>query len=93
MSMVNTPLKSLSIGQNKLGDEGVSALCESLKTNTTLEKLDIRGGYKDMLPLGASGAKIIAEMLKVNTPLTYLNLGFNDIGKEGAIAIAGALPR
>ena len=88
---VNTPLKSLSIGANKLGDKGVSVLCESLKTNTTLEKLDIAGGFQDKL--GASGAKIIAEMLKVNTPLTELNLERNDIEKEGAIAIAEALPR
>ena len=69
----------------------MSVLCESLKTNTTLEKLDIGGDYQDKL--GASGAKIIAEMLKVNTPLTDLNLDVNEIGNEGAIAIAGALPR
>ncbi len=29
----------------------------------------------------------------VSTPLTDLNLAWNEIGKEGAIAIAGALPR
>ena len=89
--MFSTPLKSLSIGANKLGYEGVSVLCESLKTNTTLEKLDIKGGFADSF--GASGATIIAEMLKVNTPLTDLNLALNKIGKEGATAIAGALPR
>ena len=69
----------------------MSALCESLKTNTTLEKLDIQGGYEDKL--GASGATIIAEMLKVNTPLTKLDLSMNNIGVEGAKAIAAALPR
>ena len=69
----------------------MSVLCESLKTSTTLEKLDIQGGYQDKL--GASGAKIIAEMLKVNTPLTTLNISFNSLGVEGAKAIAGALPR
>ena len=90
--LVSTPLKSVSIGENKLGDEGVSVLCESLKTNTTLEKLDIEGdGDEDVL--GATGAKLIAEMLKVNTPLTTLNLRNNEIGPEGAIAIAEALPR
>ena len=89
--LVSTPLKSLRIGENKLGDEGVSVLCESLKTNTTLEKLGIQGHYLDQL--GASGATIIAEMLKVNTSLTDLNLEGNEIGKEGAIAIAAALQR
>ena len=70
----------------------MGVLCESLKTNTTLEKLDIGGDNTEDV-LGASGAKLIAEMLKVNTPLTTLNLQYNQIGKEGAIAIAGALPR
>ena len=69
----------------------MSALCESLKTNTTLEKLDIQGGRWGTL--GASGATIIAEMLKVNTPLTDLNLCVNKIGNEGAVSIAEALPR
>ena len=81
----STPLKSLSIGANKLGDEGVSVLCESLKTNTTLEKLDIAGGYQD--ELGASGAKIIAEMLKVNTSLNKLNLQRNYLLDRAAITL------
>ena len=70
----------------------MSVLCELLKTNTTLEELGIEGDGDENV-LGASGATIIAEMLKVNTPLTDLNLAWNGIGKEGAIAIAGALPR
>ena len=69
----------------------MSALCESLKTNTTLEKLDIRGDYQDRL--GVSAATIIAEMLKVNAPLKTLILWDNNIGVEGAKAIATALPR
>ena len=43
--------------------------------------------------MGAAEAKIIAEMLKVNVALTSLNLRYNEIPKEGAIAIAAALPR
>ena len=85
------PLKSLSIGANKLGVEGVGFLCESLKTNTTLETLDMHGGAHDKL--GAEEAKIIADMLKVNAPLTDLNLRSNSIGIEGAKAIAAVLPR
>ena len=51
----------------------MSVLCESLKTNTTLEKLDIESDGGDDV-LGVSGAKLIAEMLKVNTPLNRLML-------------------
>jgi hypothetical protein len=91
LSMANAPLKSLSIGNNKLGVDGVGVLCESLKTNTTLETLDMQGGFQDKL--GAAEAKIIADMLKVNAPLTTLNIGYNSLGVEGAKAIAGALPR
>ena len=69
----------------------MGVLCESLKTNTTLEELDMQGSYDDKL--GAAEAKLIAEMLKVNTPLTTLNLYHNEIGVEGAKAIAAALPR
>ena len=89
MTVVSTPLKSLSIGRNKLGDRGVSVLCESLKTNTTLEKLDIQGdGNWDTL--GASGAKLIAEMLKVNTPLNKLNLWNNDLDEAAKTLIRDA---
>ena len=84
----STPLKSLSISRNKLGHEGVSVLCESLKTNTTLEKLDIAGGYQD--ELGASGAKIIAEMLKVNTPLTSLDMRQNDLDESSKKLVRSA---
>ena len=85
-------MKSLSIGANKLGVEGVSVLCESLKANTTLETLDMQGGRRHD-KLGAAGATLIAYMLKVNAPLTALILHSNWIGAEGAKAIAAALPR
>ena len=95
--MVSALLKSLSIGTNKFGVEGVGVLCESLKTNTTLEKLDMTGGHHvdDLrhVKLGAAEAKIIADMLKVNAPLKTLNLYNNKIGVEGAKAIAAVLPR
>ena len=77
--MVSVPLKSLSIGQNKLGDEGVSVLCEALKTNTTLENLDITADLFGSDKIGPSGAKIIAEMLVVNTSLTSLDLRINGL--------------
>ena len=88
---VNAPLKSLSIGTNKLGVEGVGVLCESLKTNTTLETLDMQGARENKL--GAAEAKIIANMLKVNAPLTDLDISLNNIGVDGAKAIAAVLPR
>ena len=43
--------------------------------------------------LKAADAVLLAYDIKVNTPLTTLNLRLNQIGVEGAKAIAGALPR
>ena len=44
--------------------------------------------------LEPTDAIIIASLMTmVNTPLTTLHLGGNEIGVEGAKAIAGALPR
>ena len=43
--------------------------------------------------LKAADAVLLAYDIKVNAPLTDLNIARNEIGKEGAIAIAGALPR
>ena len=43
--------------------------------------------------LKAADAVLLAYDIKVNAPLTTLNLHGNDIGDEGAKAIAAALPR
>ena len=66
----------------------MGALCESLKTNTTLETLNLQGSLFDKL--GAAEAKIIADMLKVNSALTTLDLQYNNIGDEGGEVIRGA---
>ena len=52
-------------------------LCESLKTNTTLETLDMQGAHGNKL--GAAEAKIIADMLKVNAPLNKLKLNYAEL--------------
>ena len=43
--------------------------------------------------LKAADAVLLAYDIKVNAPLTDLNLNWNEIGVEGAVAIAAALPR
>ena len=43
--------------------------------------------------LKAADAVLLAYDIKVNAPLKSLNLWNNQIGAEGATAIAGALPR
>ena len=62
-----------------------------LKTNTTLDTLNLSGYHdKDMMMVDL-GAIELAEALETNTTLTDLILDNNKIGDEGAKAIAEAL--
>ena len=66
--------------------DGVIALAELLKSNTTITDLNLNeNNLKDV------GAKAIAEALKVNTTLKVLDLSLNYIGDEGAQALAEAI--
>ena len=77
--LFSTPLKRLILNRAELP-------IDELKTATSV---DLSG--KQLQPTDA--IIITSLMSMVNTPLTDLNLSGNSIGKEGAIAIAGALPR
>ena len=52
------------------------------------KEADFSGQY-----LKAADAVLLVYDIKVNTPLTDLNINYNEIGVEGAKAIAAALPR
>ncbi len=70
---------------NKIGDEGASNISESLKINTTLNKLILDGniiqhfrvcvlGKKwTVNEIGAEGRSKKSESLMINTTLTQLN--------------------
>ncbi|KAF9432945.1 hypothetical protein BGZ76_010115, partial [Entomortierella beljakovae] len=61
-------------------------LVKSLKTNTTLVNLNLRGNK-----IGNKGALALSEALKTNNTLTALHLRTNSIGNEGALALSKAL--
>jgi len=80
-------LKKLVLTTNSIKDEGAIALGESLKTNSTLETLELIN-----CDIGAEGAKAIGAGLAVGIAvLTDLDLSRNKIGSTGAKAIAEAL--
>ena len=56
-----------SLAVNKIGHQGATAICEALKFNGALTKLDL-GANK----IGPSGATAIADALKVNGALAVL---------------------
>ena len=76
---------------NYIGDGGARALSEALKTNTTLQSLNIGCEQEESeedeletLPttnkssdngIGDEGARALSDALKTNTTLTALNLG------------------
>ena len=89
----NSALKSANLGLNDIGDEGVIAISEALKTNSTLTELMLESSRNSKNKIGPAGAQALADMLKVNSALTSLNLYNNHIGVEGGKAIAEVLPK
>ena len=90
--LFNSALKSANLGLNDIGDEGVIAISEALKTNSTLTELMLESRYDLKNKIGPAGAQALADMLKVNSPLVSLNLEDNEIGDEGTAALAAVLP-
>lgn len=68
----NATLKSLDIGGNNIGPEGIKVLLEALRGNNTLRSLEL--GYN---PIGEEGAKHLADVVKydlaVGAPIWSLN--------------------
>ncbi|CAL1146966.1 unnamed protein product [Cladocopium goreaui] len=80
-------LKSLKVRRFRCGEEEATSLVKALASRQ-VEALEISGG------IGESGrfmVKALAEALKINSSVRDMNLGFNDIGPEGAQALAEAL--
>ena len=88
----SSPLKSAKLGYNDIGDEGVIAISEALKTNSTLTELGLKSYTDSTNKIGPAGAQALADMLKVNSALMRLNLRGNSIGAEGAAAMAAVVP-
>ena len=85
----NTILKTitkLKLNKNQISNDGVIALAEALKDNTTITTLDIGMNY-----IGPSGAEALAEALKVNKTLTTLLMKDNYISDKGTVFLAEAL--
>ena len=69
-SIINdTCLDDVQLGANEVGDDGVIALCEKLKTNTHLKKLSLSHNH-----IGKNAILAIVDMLEVNRTLEYLSL-------------------
>ena len=95
MLATNDKLKELSLDHNSLGSGGVTWIAEALKSNKGVKHLRLRSTLCD-----DEGAAQLANMLGVNKTLEFLYLCSdyddetlleNNIGDEGAIALADVL--
>ena len=82
---VNTTLKVLNINNNTF-DNGADAISNSLKSNKSLQELNM--SYNRIY---SSGVIKIAEAIKVNTTLKVLNINGNTTSDKGADAISDSL--
>ncbi|KAJ5071803.1 leucine rich repeat family protein [Anaeramoeba ignava] len=80
------PITKISLIKCQLGIEAATAIGDNLKTNTTLEYLDLSHNQT-----GKFGVKALCRGLTKNKTLTYLNLTSNDIGAIGAGAFTSVL--
>mgnify|MGYP006122639019 FL=1 len=82
----NSTLRSLNLGDNAIGDDGVTALAlHVLQRNTTLEVLNLHSNA-----IGDRGLSALASTLKSTSTLRHLDLSRNLITIEGAAALARA---
>ena len=84
--VINKTLKYLDISENNIGDDGISAISDSLHVNTTLIQLVARGCQFQI-----KGAESIARMLQENKTLKYLDNSYNNIGDDGTKTITHSI--
>ena len=85
---VNGGLTELSIHGNWVGDEGVGAICEAIKSNKETKLASLNFGKNGIGPVGAN---TVAAMVAVTGGLTKLSLARNHLEEEGTKAICEAL--
>ena len=85
-----------SLFNNQIGDQGATAIAKALEVNAVLTTLNLAGNQicgLDEYGEGTytvDGIKALAKAL-VKAPLTTLDISINQIGDEGAQALAKAL--
>ena len=80
-------LSSLNLNFGDIGEAGATALAEVLRTNTTLNCLDL---YRNP-GIGNASIMSLCEALKVNTTLSSLNLSETGISDAGVLSLVEVL--
>ena len=74
-------IRYLDLSNLRIGIQGIQALAEALKINTTLAKLDLCNNRIDH-----QGMQALAEALKINAALTILDVIWNRINDSNTNA-------
>ncbi|CAG9828161.1 unnamed protein product [Diabrotica balteata] len=84
---VNTNLQILNLNDNTIGPKGAEAIAAALVNNQKLRELN----FGDCL-LKTKGAMLLSDALKdSHISLEEVNLGFNEIKKQGGLEIVDAM--
>ncbi|CAH3184561.1 unnamed protein product, partial [Porites lobata] len=86
VSSLGKHLDILDLGDNRIGDAGVSSLSQALTVSSSLTRLDLGCNR-----IGDAGASSLSQTLTANSSLTSLDLGDNRIGDAGASSLSQAL--
>jgi len=79
-------LVSLSLGNNKIRQQGLQWIAKSVSLSTTLTSLDLFNN-----PFADEGATFLADALMHNMSITRLKIGACDIDLEGLTQLAAAV--
>jgi hypothetical protein len=83
----NSSVHALNFNENELGDEGAEAVSQLLQNNTSITTLGLANNR-----IRKRGASWLSKALEhENSAVTGLDLGSNEIGNNGALALAKAL--
>lgn len=79
--------KYVDLNDNEIGDEGVRAIALALESSTCqIVEIELKGNL-----IQDAGATELGESLRLNQTVEKLSLDHNEIGDEGAIALAECL--
>mmetsp|Transcript_6848 Transcript_6848/g.7872 ORF Transcript_6848/g.7872 Transcript_6848/m.7872 type:complete len:815 (+) Transcript_6848:286-2730(+) len=84
---LSCPIYTMCLHTNGIGDEGMIAFAEALKSDTCY----LRELYLASNNITSVGAIALADALKVNTRLFAVYLSGNDVGETGGLAFEEAL--
>ena len=80
---INLSLHKLEMNGNKLGDNGITVMCDNLTSHPSLQELMIENAS-----IGAEGAKAIRKLLSVTNCIVSLSLHNNPLNDNGVREIA-----